>query len=190
MVSCRRIPRLQIRIILRSHQKYSSHSMTIHVQTTHQIWRINYSTADHHCSRHTVLCHLSLTGHWVPLVLVLNLMTVTRNCLHFVVHCFRRLIFSLHRVVITFKRTMTESFVVVFKAGGYAVYVLFLLLAAYLLNQLDRYALAVSSQPMAHDIKFGDKGCLPYNSTFSHDYKKFCVKSIEDSSQPERNKTV
>ncbi|KAJ7378131.1 hypothetical protein OS493_024796 [Desmophyllum pertusum] len=47
----------------------------------------------------------------------------------------------------------SESFVVVFKAGGYAVYVLFLLLGAYLLNQLDRYALAVSSQPMAHDIK-------------------------------------
>lgn len=85
---------------------------------------------------------------------------------------------------------MAESFVVVFKAGGYAVYVLFLLLGAYLLNQLDRYALAVSSQPMAHDIKFGDKGCLPYNSTFSKHYKNFCVKSMEDSNQPERNQTV
>lgn len=85
---------------------------------------------------------------------------------------------------------MAESFIVVFKAGGYAVYVLFLLLGTYLLNQLDRYALAVSSQPMARDIKFGDKGCLPYNSTFSHDYKKFCVNSLKDSSQTERNQTA
>jgi len=84
----------------------------------------------------------------------------------------------------------SESFVVVFKAGGYAVYVLFLLLGAYLLNQLDRYALAVASQPMAHDIKFGDKGCLPYNSTFSSEYKDFCVKSTKDSNEPERNKTA
>lgn len=84
----------------------------------------------------------------------------------------------------------SESFVVVFKAGSYAVYVLFLLLGAYLLNQLDRYALAVSSQPMAHDIKFGDKGCLPYNSTFSSEYKDFCVKSTKDGNEPETNKTA
>ncbi|PFX18488.1 uncharacterized protein LOC111339466 [Stylophora pistillata] len=82
------------------------------------------------------------------------------------------------------------SFLSVFKAGGYAVYVLFLLLCTYLLNQLDRYTLAVSSQPMAHDIHFGDKGCLPYNSTFSSKYKDFCVKSEKDSSQPERNQTI
>ena len=79
---------------------------------------------------------------------------------------------------------------VVFKAGGYAVYVLFLLLGAYLLNQLDRYALAVSSQPMAHDIKFGDKGCLPYSSSFSKDYKKICVESVKDSNEPEKNQTA
>ena len=85
---------------------------------------------------------------------------------------------------------MAKGFLQIFKAGGYAVYVLFLLLGTYLLNQLDRYALAVSSQPMAHDIKFGDKGCLPYNSSFSHDYKKYCVNSLEDSSQTERNETA
>lgn len=85
---------------------------------------------------------------------------------------------------------MAQSFLQIFKAGGYAVYVLFLLLGTYLLNQLDRYALAVSSQPMAHDIKFGDKGCLPYNSTFSNKYKKYCVNSLEDRSQPERNQTA
>lgn len=104
---------------------------------------------------------------------------------------FRKL-FALRRRVNTFKRRRmaSESFVVVFKAGGYAVYVLFLLLGAYLLNQLDRYALAVSSQPMAHDIKFGDKGCLPYNSTFSSEYKDVCVKSTKDSNQPERNQSA
>lgn len=85
---------------------------------------------------------------------------------------------------------MAQSFMQVFKAGGYAVYVLLLLLGTYLLNQLDRYALAVSSQPMAHDIKFGDKGCLPYNSTFSKDDEKLCVNSLKDSSQPERNQTA
>lgn len=77
----------------------------------------------------------------------------------------------------------------VLKAGGYAVYVLFLLLGAYLLNQLDRYALGATSQPMAQDIHFGDKGCLPYNSTFSSN-KKFCVKSFLDSEKVEKNKTL
>ena len=110
---------------------------------------------------------------------------------HFLVHGLRK-IFSFHSLLNTFRRgrMASESFVVVFKAGSYAVYVLFLLLGAYLLNQLDRYALAVSSQPMAHDIKFGDKGCLPYNSTFSSEYKDFCVKSTKDGNEPETNKTA
>ncbi|KAK2567009.1 Sphingosine-1-phosphate transporter SPNS2 [Acropora cervicornis] len=98
--------------------------------------------------------------------------------------------FTLRQIVKTFQKAMAQSFMQVFKAGGYAVYVLLLLLGTYLLNQLDRYALAVSSQPMAHDIKFGDKGCLPYNSTFSKDYEKLCVNSLKDSSQPERNQTA
>lgn len=104
---------------------------------------------------------------------------------------FRKLV-SFHRGLNTseLRKMASESFVSVFRAGSYAVYVLFLLLGAYLLNQLDRYALAVSSQPMAHDIHFGDKGCLPYNSTFSSKYKDFCVKSEKDSNQPERNQTV
>lgn len=119
-------------------------------------------------------------------------MRVTRRpaSIRVALHCFRRLAVSLLQIVNIFKQAMAESFIVVFKAGGYAVYVLFLLLGTYLLNQLDRYALAVSSQPMARDIKFGDKGCLPYNSTFSNNYKKFCVNSLGDSSEPERNQTV
>ncbi|XP_077986710.1 MFS-type efflux pump MSMEG_3705-like [Glandiceps talaboti] len=46
----------------------------------------------------------------------------------------------------------------------YAVYVLILLLIAYLLNQLDRYALAIVTQPMAQDIHYGDQSCLKNNS--------------------------
>ena len=82
------------------------------------------------------------------------------------------------------------SFLALRKAGPYSIYVLFLFLCAYLLNQLDRYALGVTSQPMAQEIHFGDKGCLPYNSTFKKDYSKFCVKSWKNSEDPERNMTA
>nr|XP_015222496.1 PREDICTED: D-galactonate transporter-like isoform X1 [Lepisosteus oculatus]XP_015222497.1 PREDICTED: D-galactonate transporter-like isoform X1 [Lepisosteus oculatus] len=47
------------------------------------------------------------------------------------------------------------------KIGGYPVYVLCLLLATYLLNQLDRYILAVVILPLTQEIRFGDKSCLP-----------------------------
>ncbi|RXM94623.1 Protein spinster-like 1 [Acipenser ruthenus] len=47
------------------------------------------------------------------------------------------------------------------KAGGYPVYVLCILLITYLLNQLDRYILAIVILPLAQEIHFGDKSCLP-----------------------------
>ncbi|XP_055516283.1 probable galactarate/D-glucarate transporter GarP isoform X1 [Leucoraja erinacea] len=46
------------------------------------------------------------------------------------------------------------------QAGSYPVYVLCCLLAAYLLNQLDRYVLAIVIQPLAQDLEFGDRSCL------------------------------
>ncbi|XP_078282088.1 MFS-type efflux pump MSMEG_3705-like isoform X2 [Rhinoraja longicauda] len=46
------------------------------------------------------------------------------------------------------------------QAGAYPVYVLCCLLAAYLLNQLDRYVLAIVIQPLAQDLEFGDRSCL------------------------------
>ncbi|XP_006820643.1 uncharacterized protein LOC102809729, partial [Saccoglossus kowalevskii] len=49
-------------------------------------------------------------------------------------------------------------------ARWYAIYVLILLLTAYLLNQLDRYTLAVCTQPMAQDIHYGDQSCLENTS--------------------------
>ena len=54
-----------------------------------------------------------------------------------------------------------------FTASKYSIYVLFLLLLSYLLNQLDRYTVGVTSIPMAQDIHFGDKGCLPLNNETS-----------------------
>ena len=53
---------------------------------------------------------------------------------------------------------------------SYATYVLLLMLLTYLLNQLDRYMLAITSQPLARDVHFGDKACaknetLPASAT-------------------------
>ena len=46
------------------------------------------------------------------------------------------------------------------RSSGYSLYVLLLLLLAYLLNQLDRYMLAIVARPSAQEIEFGDQGCL------------------------------
>ena len=46
------------------------------------------------------------------------------------------------------------------KVGLYQLYALFLFLITYLLNQLDRYMLAITIKPMAQELEFGDKGCM------------------------------
>lgn len=48
----------------------------------------------------------------------------------------------------------------------YSVYVLVLVLLAYLLNQLDRYMLAITAKPMAQEIRYGDQDCM-VNTTFT-----------------------
>ncbi|XP_067867937.1 protein spinster homolog 1-like [Heterodontus francisci] len=50
------------------------------------------------------------------------------------------------------------------QAGAYPLHVLCCLLLTYLLNQLDRYLLAIVIQPLAQDIQFGEKSCLPRES--------------------------
>lgn len=45
------------------------------------------------------------------------------------------------------------------KAKPYALYVLFMLLIAYLLNQLDRYTLPVVTTTVGADLEYGDKSC-------------------------------
>ncbi|EDV27921.1 uncharacterized protein TRIADDRAFT_20550 [Trichoplax adhaerens] len=52
------------------------------------------------------------------------------------------------------------------KVGWYPFYVLIILLLAYLLNQLDRYAIGVTSIYIAQDMHWGDKGCL-LNTSYS-----------------------
>ncbi|KAH3800834.1 protein spinster homolog 1-like isoform X2 [Dreissena polymorpha] len=46
------------------------------------------------------------------------------------------------------------------KIQGYQLYALFLFLITYLLNQLDRYMLAITIKPMSQELKFGDMGCM------------------------------
>lgn len=46
------------------------------------------------------------------------------------------------------------------KIGPYHFYALVLFLVTYLLNQLDRYMLAITIKPMAQELQFGDKGCM------------------------------
>ncbi|EDV27922.1 uncharacterized protein TRIADDRAFT_13389, partial [Trichoplax adhaerens] len=50
--------------------------------------------------------------------------------------------------------------------GCYPVYVLILLLLTYLLNQLDRYAIGVTSIYIAQEMQWGNKGCL-LNTSYS-----------------------
>ena len=83
---------------------------------------------------------------------------------------------------------MSGSCLSLVNARKYSVYVLFTLLAGYLLNQLDRYALGVTSKPMAQDIKFGDKSCMVLNETFQ-EYDKFCVYQLHDEQTEEKNAT-
>ena len=47
------------------------------------------------------------------------------------------------------------------KASLYSLYVLFIMLCAYLLNQLDRYTLPITAKYVGFDLKFGDLRCLP-----------------------------
>ena len=57
---------------------------------------------------------------------------------------------------------------------SYATYVLLLMLLTYLLNQLDRYMLAITSMPLARDVHFGDKACA-VNKTLPDDVTEGAV---------------
>lgn len=47
------------------------------------------------------------------------------------------------------------------QASAYSLYVLLIMLLAYLLNQLDRYTFSVTARYVGFDLGFGDLGCLP-----------------------------
>ena len=58
------------------------------------------------------------------------------------------------------------------KAGLYSLYVLFALLVAYLLNQLDRYTLPIVATAVGRDLKYGDKGCEVNPHVSSHIFEE------------------
>lgn len=70
----------------------------------------------------------------------------------------------------------------------YAIYAMFLLVSTFSANKLNRFLLATVSQPLARDIHFGDKGCLPVKAISSGDYKEFCTRSLND--ELESNQTA
>ena len=49
----------------------------------------------------------------------------------------------------------------VMRARLYALYVLFLLLLAYLINQLDRYTLPIVTTTVGAELRYGDMSCQP-----------------------------
>ena len=84
---------------------------------------------------------------------------------------------------------MAGGFLQLRHANRYSLYVLVCLLFAYMLNQLDRYALAVTSKAMAQDIHFGDKGCVKNGSFRFSGHSKWCSKKFDERDEAERNKT-
>lgn len=53
----------------------------------------------------------------------------------------------------------------------YSIYVLLLLVIAYLLNQLDRYTLGIVTKPMSRDLEYGDQACFRNSSLPSTVFK-------------------
>lgn len=51
------------------------------------------------------------------------------------------------------------------KAKPYSLYILILLYITYMINQLDRYALSITSVETAQELKYGDKSCLKLANT-------------------------
>ena len=60
----------------------------------------------------------------------------------------------------------------------FEVYVLALFVVAYLLNQLDRYILAVVNIPLSQELEYGDKACQ-VNHTATSDTNVVCNSTSE-----------
>ncbi|XP_032786983.2 MFS-type efflux pump MSMEG_3705 isoform X2 [Daphnia magna] len=68
------------------------------------------------------------------------------------------------------------------KQNLYSIYVLLLFLITYLLNQLDRYMLAIVTKPLAQEIHYGDQGCMTNTSAASPSPQVVCQKLTNQSS--------
>lgn len=55
-------------------------------------------------------------------------------------------------------------FGVFLKAKPYSLYVLFVLFLTFMLNQLDRYALPITSIESAQALEYGSKSCLKFKN--------------------------
>lgn len=66
----------------------------------------------------------------------------------------------------SFIRNYFQVFV---KAKPYSLYVLFILLITFFLNQLDRFALAATSVETAQALKYGDLACLKLKNASNAD---------------------
>lgn len=62
------------------------------------------------------------------------------------------------------------------KQNLYSGYVLSLFLITYLLNQLDRYMLAIVTKPLAQEIHYGDLGCMTNTSAAAPAPQSVCQK--------------
>ena len=60
------------------------------------------------------------------------------------------------------------------KARPYSLFVLAVLLLVYMLNQLDRYALSITSVETAQELKYGDKACMPLAGNVSKQEAQIC----------------
>lgn len=65
-------------------------------------------------------------------------------------------------------------FGVFLKAKPYSLYVLVVLYLTYMLNQLDRYALSITSVETAQELKYGNRACFK-NSTASKSDSDVCT---------------
>lgn len=63
----------------------------------------------------------------------------------------------------------------------YSIYVLLILLLTYLLNQLDRYMLAIVTKPLAQEIHYGDQGCMTNASALIPGPQSLCQKATNES---------
>jgi hypothetical protein len=64
-------------------------------------------------------------------------------------------------------------FKVFYKASPYSLYVLLVLFITFMLDQLDRFALPITSIEVAQDLKYGDKSCLKLGNK-SKDFVEIC----------------
>lgn len=97
--------------------------------------------------------------------------------------CFRRIKIKLKNFLYFYFKPLNQSrtnmnilqtYIQVFRqANAYSLYILFVMLVVYMLNQLDRYALSITSVETAQSLHYGDKSCLPLPG-FPKDTSKLC----------------